>query len=369
MATKLNHAECVERELSDWRKIFSLSKLPYGYKIKKYKGKQKLVFIPDDIDGLKIDWISETFAEDCAVICNERIWKKFGKRGNRYYSAVSFLLHPDAFPEDYSGPVIRFIKNRRNREKIFEIIFRDDDVEAFSAYIDFNRITFSPKEADELLEAVKSAPNIRMFLLNWKLEHFSPEQQEKLMRRQEEIELGIRKRTVAEWKELWDWAKMEDGNIQLRKYKGNEESPSIPEIIGKTKVSGIMGDAFSGVSCITELTVPDCWTKIDNQAFNGCNQLCRVFIHGGIMSIGVKAFEKCEHLTDVIISEGVRSIGISAFSACKNLTNISIPKSVTFIGTRAFSETCHMTIHTVVGSFAEIYARELNIPCKVQSDS
>lgn len=187
------------------------------------------------------------------------------------------------------------------------------------------------------------------------------------MRRQEEVELKIRKRTVAEWKELWDWTRM-DGYIQLKKYKGNEEIPSIPEIIGKTTVSGIAGDAFRRVTCITELAVPECWRQIDCRAFEGCMNLCRVFIHGSIKNIGPSAFEKCEHLTDVIMSEGVMSIGKNAFSDCTNLTYISIPGSVLLISAQALPKTESVTIHTVRDSFAENYANERNIHCEIEPD-
>ena len=87
-----------------------------------------------------------------------------------------------------------------------------------------------------------------------------------------------------------------------------------------------------------------------------------VAIPEGVTSIDKFAFSGCSDLTGVTIPEGVTSIGESAFWGCSGLTSVTIPESVTCIGWEPFWGCKNLTIHTPVGSFAEQYAKENNIP-------
>lgn len=93
-----------------------------------------------------------------------------------------------------------------------------------------------------------------------------------------------------------------------------------------------------------------------------CSNLTRVIIPEGVISIGNSAFEKCRGLTSVTIPDGVTSIGYRAFEDCNCLTSVAIPASVTSISNRAFRGCTSLTIHAPVGSYAEQYAKENNIP-------
>lgn len=75
--------------------------------------------------------------------------------------------------------------------------------------------------------------------------------------------------------------------------------------------------------------------------------------------------EHCGSLTDVVISEGVASIGKWAFLDCGSLTDITIPASVASIGDRAFFQT-NVTIHDPAGSYAALYAKEIQLPCAAE---
>ena len=50
------------------------------------------------------------------------------------------------------------------------------------------------------------------------------------------------------------------------------------------------------------------------------------------------------------------------FYDCKKLKKISIPASVSQIGARAFDGCEKLTVYAPVGSYAEQYAKENNIP-------
>ena len=313
--TELNHAECIERDLAEWKKIFSLSGRAYGLRINSYKGKQKLVYIPDVINGSMVSFIS-SFPGDCAVICNKRLWAKFSYR-NKAYSAVEYLKHPESFPEDCSGHVQSFIRN--NVKAVVNLMLKEDDAEAFAAYLDSKGRDFSLEEIDELLEASKEAENIRPILINWKRDHFSPERQEKLQKIQEEREFGIRPPTVGDLKKLWDWTKLEDKSLRLEKYKGEEFNPVIPNKIGRSRVSEIGGGIFAEHPTLTDVTIPEGITSIGWRAFWNCRGLKTAVIPKSVTCIGGNAFQNCDQLTDIVLPEREIQLGEGAFYGCSAL--------------------------------------------------
>ena len=67
-------------------------------------------------------------------------------------------------------------------------------------------------------------------------------------------------------------------------------------------------------------------------------------------------------ITEVIIDENITHLAARAFYGCIYLTKITIPKSVNSIGTYTFRNCDEMTIYGEVGSFAEEYAIENEIP-------
>ena len=75
----------------------------------------------------------------------------------------------------------------------------------------------------------------------------------------------------------------------------------------------------------------------------------------------------CWGLNEVFISEGVKSIGDNAFSVCDSLRKITIPASVEYIGRDAFKYCFNLTIVAGEGSYAEVYAKDNDIPfCRLQ---
>ena len=70
---------------------------------------------------------------------------------------------------------------------------------------------------------------------------------------------------------------------------------------------------------VTNLTIPDTVTKINNYAFRSCTYLTSVLIGNGVTSIGEDAFSSCTSLTSVTIGDSVTSIGYGAFGNCTSL--------------------------------------------------
>ena len=74
-----------------------------------------------------------------------------------------------------------------------------------------------------------------------------------------------------------------------------------------------------------------------------------------------KAFEGTAVRT-VVFPVGLISIGECAFANSHGLDDIYIPSTVEFIGNNAFSSNKRITIHGVIGSLAETWAKEHQIP-------
>ena len=111
---------------------------------------------------------------------------------------------------------------------------------------------------------------------------------------------------------------------------------NLTEIMIPDSVTSIGNAAFQNCINLTSVTIPNSVTSIGNLAFEGCTSLTSVTIPDSITSINNFVFAYCESLASVTIPDSVTSIGASAFEGCINLTNLTIPKSVTSIGEDAF---------------------------------
>ena len=181
----------------------------------------------------------------------------------------------------------------------------------------------------------------------------------------------------------YDYQVLDDGTVEIMHYKGSDNNLVIPsEIDGKkvtsigdlysnkdiisveipNSVTSIGGLAFYDCTNLTEVKIPNSVTSIGARAFENCTSLTNIEIPDSVTSIGGSAFYGCTNLTEVKIPNSVTSIGNLAFKNCTSLTEVKIPNSVTYIGSEAFKDCNNLTIYGYVGSTAETYAKENNIP-------
>lgn len=124
-----------------------------------------------------------------------------------------------------------------------------------------------------------------------------------------------------------------------------------------------IGDwAFDFCSALKKISFPDSLEKIGKGAFGDCGLLTRVEIPDSVTEIGENAFSKCINLKEVKIGKGLTAIPECCFSNCNKLKKVIIPDNVTDISPLAFKNCSDFTILGNLGSYAETYAKENNIP-------
>ena len=142
--------------------------------------------------------------------------------------------------------------------------------------------------------------------------------------------------------------------------------PNNVEVVGYPVYVDNSGSGYFGVfeDCtgLTNVNIPESVTKIDLYTFKGCTGLTSVSIPNSVTYIGDEAFFGCTGLTNIIIPDSVTYIGSYAFEDCTGLTSVTIPDSVTEIDDNAFYGCTDLIIFGKVGSAAEKYANENNIP-------
>lgn len=105
---------------------------------------------------------------------------------------------------------------------------------------------------------------------------------------------------------------VDDGEIEITGYKGEDSDIIIPDTIDNHFVTKIEDNAFEGYN-ITSVVIPDTVTKIDNKAFRNCKRLKEVEFGNSLEEIDYKAFYGCISLTSVHIPESVTDMKNSGF--------------------------------------------------------
>ena len=89
---------------------------------------------------------------------------------------------------------------------------------------------------------------------------------------------------------LYKYIVLDNGEVQICSYSGEESVLDIPSELDGKKVASIGERAFNS-NTITEITIPD-----------------------GVVSLGNYAFAKCICLAEIILPDSVKEIGINPFS-------------------------------------------------------
>ena len=223
------------------------------------------------------------------------------------------------------------------KKKILPIIFENDNSKALSKLFGMYKKPIKINDIDEYLIIAAEKPELAAFLLEYKNKYYSPVKTEKNTELNTQKELGFKPKTIAEWRKVFAISDI-GGAWVLENYKIKESSVEIPEKIGAKPVIELQ-NTFENHEEITSVLIPNSIEIIGWNVFDGTS------------------------IEEISIPENVIGIGMFSFANCKNL------KKVTFCGNNcseidetAFKNSLDVVIHAPAGSFAEIYAKENNIP-------
>lgn len=185
---------------------------------------------------------------------------------------------------------------------------------------------------------------------------------------------------------------MPDGTAKITGYTMSDKKIQIPNQLDGHTVTAIGDYAFSDISNLEEITIPDSVTSIGSNPFRYCQSLAKInlsrqnrnfatidgalynradrklisspnalkssiySVPNGIQIIGDSAFTYCISLAEVILPNGVKEIESSAFSYCYALSKITLPDTVTTIGDLAFYDCRSLTEITIPAGVTAIGA-------------
>ena len=287
-----------------------------------------------------------------------------------------FTKEPTPFLDEQ---VIKFVLERTNTEKLnrrnlLELSVKSDAAGALAVSEELGWLKTSVQR-DKLIDLAISENKTQAlaWLLDYKnrtsdIAAEAARREKKMMR-----ELTEAPDSVSALKKIWTWKKLEDGTLCLTSYKGTETEVVIPNRIGKNAVTALERTFSCAVPRLTQkaentrrnitaVTIPAGVRSVGTDAFGGCASLRSIALPESVTAIGGGAFSSCGSLKSMTIPAGVMTIRSYTFFWCASLTSVTIPKSVTNIEIQAFDHCPNLTIHALPGSYAEVYAKENNIP-------
>lgn len=102
-------------------------------------------------------------------------------------------------------------------------------------------------------------------------------------------------------------------------------------------VTSMTNDTFRGAKELTEVSLPEGITEINQYSFYYCSALTKVTLPSTVTTIGSYAFSNCSALTSMQLPESIKTIGDRAFYYSDALESINLPASLTELGGSAFS--------------------------------
>ena len=223
------------------------------------------------------------------------------------------------------------------KKKILPIIFENDNSKALSKLFGMYKKPIKINDIDEYLSFVTEKPELTSFLLEYKNKYYSSEQVNKNAETNSEKELGIKPKTLAEWRKVFAISDI-GGKWVLEKYKIKEAFVEIPEKIGTKPVIELQ-NTFENHEEITSVLIPNSIEIIGWNVFDGTS------------------------IEEISIPENVMGLGMFSFANCEKLKKVTFcGNNCTEIDETAFRNSTNVVIHAPAGSYAETYAKENNIP-------
>lgn len=154
----------------------------------------------------------------------------------------------------------------------------------------------------------------------------------------------------------WKYAEKLDNSLIIVKYLGSSSTVSVPNLINEKIVKNIHSYCFSSKDKIQSITIPNSVISIGSGAFSGCNGLTKVNItdlaawfkitfdneYANPLNYAHHLYLNNTELTEITIPNSITKINNYALCGASSITLITIPSSVTSIGSYAFSNCSSM---------------------------
>ena len=210
--------------------------------------------------------------------------------------------------------MLRRVNTAYCRKTSMEDFLREQDAGSVAAFLKL--IPKMPvEELDGYIKAAENQTEIRTLILDYKNKLYSPADLSAMETIQAEKDLGLRERTVADWKKIYKI----NAQGHITGYKRTDPVAEIPPKVRNTQFQ-VGAKAFFGCEFLESVTIADGVTLIDRDAFFGCKKLSEITIPSTLEKIGASAFRDCVSLTHVRFPGTVTTIGANAFTGCTKLT-------------------------------------------------
>lgn len=227
---------------------------------------------------------------------------------------LGYCLNYDQYSEEYAKGYKKFAKTQR--KKVLEEAEKQqlEGVIKFYAVLDSGELDKKPKQSKKVADTAKR----------------TTAKKENAAQNVESTGLSI---TAAEAKKTWKLDKLSFGDgfeackyfrvetIELKEYKGNEETVVIPSLVSKKPVSTIGAYAFRNNKSLKHITIPENIIRISDYAFDGCTNLESIIIEGSEIDIGSGVFSGCASLSSFTCKADKVKLGIQPFDECTKLMN------------------------------------------------
>ena len=119
-----------------------------------------------------------------------------------------------------------------------------------------------------------------------------------------------------------------DDGLTLIDYSGEDTQLFVPASVDGIPVTRIGPYAFSSGETITELTLPEGITVIEDHGLVNLHALEHIHLPESLRDIGARAFYGDSSLASIQIPDGVETLGHGIFGYCTSLTELALPASV-----------------------------------------
>lgn len=223
---------------------------------------------------------------------------------------LGYCLNYDQYSEDYAKGYRKFAKTLR--KKVLEEAEKQhlDKVKDFYVLLDSGEFDKKAKQNKKSADTTSKKSTV------------------KTAQAADNIGLSI---TATEAKKTWRIDKLSfaggfENNkyyrvetVELKEYKGDEETVTVPSLVGKKPVSSIGAYAFRGNKSLKHITIPNSVIQICDHAFDGCTNLESVIIESDKINIASGVFSDCISLSSFTCKANSVKLGIQPFNGCAGL--------------------------------------------------